>query len=89
MAKFRNIFTYDPDLLKLNPAIFKLIPGGGIWIGAPLGGGTIEIKPKNKLVSMVSSKKKLCSLHRFRYRLAKKLAQAEEILTWPSWPQSS
>jgi hypothetical protein len=79
MAKFRHIFTYDPDLLRLNPTIFKLIPGGGIWIGSPYGGGTIEIKPKNKLVSMVSSTKKSCSLHRFRYRLAKKLAQAKMV----------
>ena len=79
MAKFRNIFTYDADLLKLNSAIFKLIPGGGIWIGAPLGGGTIEIKPKKRLVSMVSSKKRSCSLHRFRFRLAKKLAQEKIV----------
>jgi hypothetical protein len=79
MAKFRWIFTYDPDLLRLNPAIFKLIPGGGIWIGSSYGGGTIEIKPKNKIVSMVSSKKRSCSLHRFRYRLAKKLAQAKIV----------
>ncbi|MGV8058366.1 MAG: glycosyltransferase family 10 domain-containing protein [Smithellaceae bacterium] len=79
MNRFQNIFTYDPDLLKLNPAIFKLIPGGGIWIGSPLGGGTIEIKPKSKLVSMVSSKKRSCSLHRFRYRLAKKLTPAKIV----------
>ncbi len=79
MAKFCNIFTYDPDLLKLNPTIFKFIPGGGIWIGASFGGGTIEIKPKNRLVSMVSSKKRACSLHRFRYRLAKKLAKAKIV----------
>jgi hypothetical protein len=77
MDRFRHIFTYDPDLLQINSTIFKLIPGGGIWIGAPYGGGTIEIKPKNKLVSMVSSKKRSCSLHRVRYRLAKKLFHAK------------
>lgn len=79
MAKFRHIFTYDPDLLRINSTIFKLIPGGGIWIGAPYGGGTIEIKSKSKLVSMVSSRKKSCSLHRFRYRLAKKLAKTQIV----------
>ena len=75
MVKFRHIFTYDPDLLKLNPIVFKLIPPGGVWIGNPYGGGAIEIKTKNKLVSMVSSRKRSCSLHRFRYRLAQKLSR--------------
>lgn len=79
MAKFHHIFTYDPDLLQLDPTIFKLIPGGGIWIGSQYGGGTIGIRPKNKLVSMVSSRKRSCSLHRFRYRLAKRLAQVKNV----------
>ncbi len=79
MARFRHIFTYDPDLLRVNPEVFKLIPGSGIWIGAPYGGGKIEIKPKTKLVSIVSSRKKSCSLHRFRYRLARKLSKANMV----------
>jgi hypothetical protein len=76
MHKFRYIFTHDPHLLRVNPEVFKLIPGGGIWIGEAFGGGTIEIKPKSKLVSMVSSTKHSCSLHRFRLRLARKLAKS-------------
>ncbi len=76
MHKFHRIFTHDPKLLRVNPEVFKLIPGGGIWIGAARGGGTIEIKPKSKLVSMVSSTKYSCPLHRFRLRLARKLAKA-------------
>ena len=75
MHKFRRIFTHDQKLLCLNPDVYKLIPGGGIWIGAPFGGGTIEIKPKSKLVSMVSSTKHSCRLHRFRLRLARTLAK--------------
>ncbi len=76
MDKFRWIFTHDPVLLRLNPEVFKLIPGGGIWIGETYGGGSIEIKPKSKLVSMVSSTKRSARLHRFRLRLAQKLAKS-------------
>lgn len=89
MHKFRHIFTYDPELLRLNPDVFKLIPGGGIWIGGAYGGGTIEIKPKSKLVSMVSSTKRSCRLHRFRLRLAKKLAGAglADVFGLQQWVQ--
>lgn len=75
MNRFRHIFTYDADLLNLNPSVFKFIPAGGIWIGDEFGGGSIGIKKKNRLISMVSSRKKSCPLHRFRYRLAKKLSK--------------
>lgn len=73
MDSFRYIFTYDPDLLRLNPETFKFAPAGGIWIGDEFGGGDIGIKSKHKMVSMVSSKKRSCPLHRFRYRLANNL----------------
>ena len=76
MHKFRRIFTHDQKLLRLNPETYKQIPGGGIWIGGPVGGGSIDIKPKSKLVSMVSSTKHSCQLHRFRLRLARKLNRA-------------
>jgi hypothetical protein len=79
MHRFRHIFTHDARLLRSNPEIFKLIPGGGVWIGAAYGGGTIGIKPKSKLVSMVSSTKHSARLHRFRLRLAKRLAAAELV----------
>lgn len=79
MHRFRHIFTHDPRLLRMNPEVFKLIPGGGIWIGDDHGGGAIEIKPKSKLVSMVSSTKHSTRLHRFRLRLAKKLAMARLV----------
>ncbi len=78
MNRFRHIFTYDPELLDLNNRIFKFAPAGGIWIGEAFGGGTIGIKPKSKFVSMVSSKKKSCRLHRFRYKLARKMAKKYE-----------
>lgn len=77
MDRFKHIFTYDSDLLKRNSEIFKFAPAGGIWIGDAFGGGSIGIKRKSKMVSMVSSKKRSCPLHRFRYRMAKKLSKEE------------
>lgn len=75
MDRFRHIFTYDSKLFNLNPEVFKFAPAGGIWISGGYGGGALGIKKKNKLVSMVSSGKKSCKLHRFRYNLAKKLSK--------------
>ena len=75
----QNIFTYDEKLLKLNPDIFKFTPAGGIWIGEDFGGGSFGIKKKTKLVSIVSSKKKSCRLHRYRLKLAKKLLKHNEV----------
>lgn len=79
MDQFTHIFTYDPKLLRLNPEIFKFAPAGGIWIGEEHGGGSFGIKEKSKLVSIVSSNKKSCRLHRYRYKLAKKLIKHTDV----------
>lgn len=79
MHNFRFIFTFDPDLLRLNPQIFKFAPAGGIWIGEEYGGGSFGIKEKSKLVSMISSRKKSCWLHRFRYKKARKLSKSNLV----------
>ena len=47
----------------------KWIPGGGIWVGGAFGQGSIGIKNKTKLCSFVSSDKRMCELHNFRYDL--------------------
>lgn len=79
MDRFKHIFTYDADLLKLNPQVFRFAPAGGIWIGEEFGGGNIRITEKTKLVSMVSSGKKSCPLHRFRYKLANKVSKKKIV----------
>ncbi|MBU0730887.1 MAG: hypothetical protein KKE17_01475 [Proteobacteria bacterium] len=73
MDQFQQIFTYDPKLLRMNPEVFKFAPAGGIWIGEEYGGGSFGIKQKSKMVSIISSKKRSCRLHRYRYNLARKL----------------
>lgn len=66
--KFNMIFTHSSYLLNKYENC-KWIPGGGIWIGGSYGQGTVGIKPKNKLCSMVSSDKNMCDLHRLRYEI--------------------
>lgn len=63
---FDTIFTHNSTVLELPHA--KWIPGGGIWIGG-YGGGQIKIYDKSKKISLVSSRKNMCELHRFRTRL--------------------
>lgn len=41
---------------------------GGIWIGG-YGGGSVQIYDKTKKISLVSSRKNMCELHRFRTRM--------------------
>ena len=62
--KFRYIFTHDSELLKLPNA--KLILWG---MGNANYNGFNDI-PKTKNISMVSSDKELCELHKIRRQLA-------------------
>ena len=67
---FNKIFTFDQDLINCNPEVFKYAPCAGLWIGGTHGGGDVEIKTKNKLVSILTSDKVMCPLHQYRYSLA-------------------
>lgn len=70
--KFRTIYTPDSRLLE-NYTNTKWCPGGGIWIGGLLGEGENKIHNKNKMISFVSSSKKMCLLHEWRYNMAKSM----------------
>lgn len=60
---FEYVFTHDNELLKLPNA--KPIVFGGVW-------DTNDI-PKTKGISMISSNKNMCELHRIRTEIAKSL----------------
>lgn len=59
---FKYIFVQDSSLLKYHPKI-KWAPASFIWIDEPM------IYPKNKLVSMISSKKRMCEEHHKRLEM--------------------
>lgn len=63
---FRYIFVNDLGLTKYHPKI-KWAPASFIWINEP------GIYPKNKLISMISSKKNMCPEH------ARRLAMVERM----------
>lgn len=74
-VEFDLIFTHSEKLLnKYSNARF--IPAGGVWYGLPAYGGKIAddlYKRKIKDISIVSSDKVMCNLHRVRLHLARKL----------------
>ena len=56
LEQFEMIFTHDQSLIVLDEK-FKWVPAQGFWIKDP------KIYNKSKLVSMISSNKKMCSGH--------------------------
>jgi hypothetical protein len=64
--KYELIFTYDTQLIKLNPNKFKFIHPNGIWID------DIGLKSKNKLISMISSNKNITKGHKKRLEIVEK-----------------
>lgn len=63
---FDTIFTHNQELLRLSPK-FKWVPGQGFWIKEP------KICEKKKLVSMISSNKKMFEGHAVRLQWVEKL----------------
>lgn len=72
LKDFDGVFTNQDFLLNtLENAYF--VPSSAPWYGSEFGGGTIcedNYKKKNKSISIISSDKEMCDLHRFRKRLA-------------------
>lgn len=67
IGNFKYIFVQDSSLLKYHPKI-KWAPASFIWIDDP------GIYPKNKLVSMISSKKRMCEEHSRRLEMVDKMS---------------
>ncbi|WP_027203801.1 glycosyltransferase family 10 domain-containing protein [Butyrivibrio fibrisolvens] len=79
--EFEYIFTSNNELLMKIPNAKPLI-NGGVYIGTPYGGGIIsdeQFKYKTKNISIVSSAKNLCALHRLRLQLANYYENKEEV----------
>lgn len=69
------LFTHSERILD-KYANARFMPGGGIYIGTNVGGGEwgeSNFNQKRKLISIVSSDKKVCPLHVFRIDIAKEM----------------
>ena len=74
---FNLFFTHNSELLKYSNA--RWIPGGGVWIGGNYGLGKIKIFEKNKMISMVSSDKRMCALHEFRLHVLEAVSSFQNV----------
>jgi hypothetical protein len=74
---FNLFFTHNSELLKYSNA--RWIPGGGVWIGGKYGKGEIKIFEKNKMISMVSSDKRMCALHEFRLQVLEAVSSFQNV----------
>jgi hypothetical protein len=67
-SNFDLIFSHDQEILALDEkACF--VPANGIWIDRP------QVCPKTKLISMITSQKRMTKGHEIRLQWAEKLAE--------------
>ena len=82
--EFDLLFTHSAELLeKYDNAAF--IPGGGIYYGTSIHGGIMhndQYKFKTNNISLVSSNKVMCKLHKFRLDLARHYKNSSCVNTY-------
>jgi hypothetical protein len=67
---YKMVFTPDSHLIEKYPEKCKWVPGYGMRVGGKNGDEEIKIHKKSKMISMVSSNKQMCELHKYRIHLA-------------------
>lgn len=81
LNSYDGIFTHSDRLLaKYGNAYF--IPGSSVWYGGTAGGGVLNkemYRNKTKMISLVSSSKTQCELHKYRMQLAEWLYDNEKV----------
>ena len=81
MKAFDGIFTHSERLLKKYTNAY-FIPGSSVWYGGTTGGGMMDenaFLKKTKNVSLVSSDKAQCELHKYRMKLASWLYDSDIV----------
>ena len=73
LKEFNKIFTHSARILdQFENAVFA--PANGVWYGTERNGGMMDesqCERKSKYVSMVSSDKMMCSMHKIRIAIAR------------------
>jgi len=65
-GRFKNIYTYNDDLVSSSDFFIKTYPPTATWIDEK----DREVHTKSKNISMISSKKNFCYGHQIRSRIA-------------------
>jgi len=82
--EFTLIFTHNARLLdKYHNAVFA--PASGVWYGTNYWGGQLNPEQhtlKTKNISMLSSNKTMCNMHKFRISLAKYYKNSTNVDTY-------
>ena len=81
VSDYEALFTYSGKLLDAIPNAKPYITGG-VYIGTEFGGGLLSddiYNRKEKNISMVSSNKRTCELHRLRFDLASRLNKGDKV----------
>jgi hypothetical protein len=88
---FDLIFTHSARLLDTyKNAVF--VPGAGVWYGTEKHGGIMnpeQYKIKTKNISLVSSEKTMCDLHKFRIALARHYKNSGTVDTYGTFDGGS
>lgn len=72
LNSFDAIFTHNQELLKIDSK-FKWVPAQGFWIKEP------KIYEKSKMISMISSNKKMCQGHLIRLQWVERLSEQVDL----------
>lgn len=81
IKEYDAIFTHSERLLNDFSNTY-FIPGSSVWYGGTTGGGKLDEKAylnKSKMISMVSSNKAMCDLHKYRMHLANKYQKSQIV----------
>lgn len=84
ISDYNGLFTSSDRLLnKYSNALF--MPGSSVWFGGDIGGGFLDDKAyekKSKNISLVSSDKIMCELHKYRKEMALYYEKSDKVDTF-------
>ncbi len=84
VKNFDVVFTHSVRVLNRYENA-RFIPASSVWYATELYGGTMDslnYQKKKKNISIISSNKVMCKMHKFRIDLAKKYMQDERVDTY-------
>jgi hypothetical protein len=75
---YKIFLTHDKDFLG-DFQNTRFLPGGGIYVGNPFGGGEIQIYSKSRMCSIICSYKKTTPMHSIRNQIADAIKEMKDV----------